>query len=163
MTSTIPHSSASTLAAPERDRDVEALKTRHDHVSHFKLVWDQAAVTSSVLNHNYPGHGTTESPYIVDFLSDDAHNPLQFPVWKKWMITILQAIATLAVAFVSTAFSGGIKEVIMTFKVNTEIAILGVSLFVLGFAIGPLMWAPLSGMSSLVFQISGLLANYHTT
>jgi hypothetical protein len=146
MGTTTPHSSASTLAAPEMDRDVEALKTRHDHVSHMKLVWDQAGVTNAVLNHNYSGHGTPESPYIVDFLPEDAHNPLQYPVSKKWMITILQAIATLAVAFVSTAFSGGIKEVIVGFKVDTEIAILGISLFVLGFAIGPLLWAPLSGM-----------------
>ncbi|OIW33742.1 MFS general substrate transporter [Coniochaeta ligniaria NRRL 30616] len=145
MASTAPHSSsASTLAAPEMERDVEALKPRHDHVSHFKLVWDQAGITNAVLNNQYPGHGTAESPYIVDFLPEDAHNPLGFPAWKKWMITILQAIATLAVAFVSTAFSGGIKEVMMTFGIGTEVAILGISLFVLGFAIGPLFWAPLS-------------------
>lgn len=112
----------------------------------MKLVWDQAGVTNSVLNHQYPGHGTAESPYIVDFIPGDAHNPLEYPAWKKWSITILQAIATLAVAFVSTAFSGGIKEVIMTFHIDTEIAILGISLFVLGFAIGPIFWAPLSGM-----------------
>jgi len=136
------------------ERDVEALKTRPNHVSHMSLVWDQAGVTNSVLNHNYPGNGTAESPYIVDFLPEDPHNPLQYPVWKKWMITTLQAIATLAVAFVSTAFSGGIREVIIGFRVDTEIAILGISLFVLGFAIGPLFWAPLSGTCSLVSPCS---------
>lgn len=130
------------------ERDVEALKPRSDRVSHLKLVWDQSGVTNSVLNHKYPGHGTEESPYIVDFLADDTHNPLEFSVWKKWTITILQAIATLAVSFVSTAYSGGVDEVITTFGIGTEVAILGISLFVLGFAIGPLFWAPLSGMSS---------------
>ena len=136
------------MAAPEaeRERDVEGLKTRHDHVSHMKLVWDQAGVTNAILNHQYPGHGTVDSPYIVDFLPDDAHDPLQYPSWKKWAITLLQAIATLAVAFVSTAFSGGIEEVIEAFHISTEVAILGISLFVLGFAIGPVLWAPLSGM-----------------
>jgi hypothetical protein len=153
MASTTPHSSASTIAAPEMERDVEALKPRHDHVSHFNLVWDQAGVTNSVLNHQYSGHGTEESPYIVDFLPEDPHNPLGYPAWKKWMITILQAIATLAVAFVSTAFSGGIKEVILAFGIGTEVAILGISLFVLGFAIGPLLWAPLSGMFSPLFWL----------
>lgn len=131
------------------DRDVEAQKRAPDHVSPMRLVWDQAGVTNSVLNHNYQGHGTAESPYIVDFLPEDTHNPLQYPMWKKWAITINQAIATLAVSFVSTAYSGGIDQVIESFGISTEVAILGISLFVLGFAIGPLFWAPLSGMSRL--------------
>lgn len=54
------------------------------------------------------------------------------------------AIATLAVAFVSSAFTGGIAQMMEAFGVGTEIITLGVSLFVLGFAIGPLLWAPLS-------------------
>lgn len=144
MGSTTPNSSASTIAAPVQDRDVEGLKPGREHISHMKLVWDQAGVTDSVLNHHYSGEGTVESPYIVDFLPEDTHNPYLFPEWKKWMITILQAIATLAVAFVSTAFSGGIFQVIRFFRIDQEIAILGISLFVLGFAIGPLFWAPLS-------------------
>lgn len=55
-----------------------------------------------------------------------------------------RAQATLAVAFVSSAYSGGVEEVIKAFNISTEVAVLGVSLFVLGFAIGPLIWAPLS-------------------
>ena len=57
---------------------------------------------------------------------------------------MLVAMATLAVAFVSSAFSGGANEIIMTFNTTQEIFTLGISLFVLGFAIGPLLWAPLS-------------------
>lgn len=56
------------------------------------------------------------------------------------------AIATLAVAFVSSAYSGGVAEIIMQFGCSQEIGILGISLFVLGFAVGPLIWAPLSEM-----------------
>jgi multidrug resistance protein len=54
------------------------------------------------------------------------------------------AFATLAVAFVSSAYSGGIREILMEFKASQEFGTLGISLFVLGFAIGPLLWAPLS-------------------
>lgn len=64
---------------------------------------------------------------------------------KKWTITIVVAVATLAVSFASSAYSGGVKQVILQFGVSEEIAVLGVSLFVLGFALGPLIWAPLSG------------------
>ncbi|KAK7446223.1 hypothetical protein CaCOL14_006611 [Colletotrichum acutatum] len=136
-----PHSSSSSITATEAD--VEAQKPVNN-ANYFHLLFDQAGVTEAVLQRKYPGQGTDEAPFVVDFLPEDAHNPQTFPKWKKWTYTIEQAIATLAVAFVSTAFSGGIAEVIRDFKVSTEIGILGVSLFVVGFAVGPLMWAPLS-------------------
>lgn len=59
---------------------------------------------------------------------------------------MLVAIATLAVAFVSSAYSGGVDQILMEFGASQEVATLGISLFVLGFAIGPLMWAPMSEM-----------------
>ncbi|OBR14276.1 Major facilitator superfamily transporter [Colletotrichum higginsianum IMI 349063] len=141
MASAPPHSSSSSITATEAD--VEAQKPVNK-ANYFHLLFDQAGVTEAVLERKYPGEGTHEAPYVVDFLPEDAHNPQTFPVWKKWTYTIEQAIATLAVAFVSTAYSGGIAEVIRDFGVSTEIGILGVSLFVVGFAVGPLMWAPLS-------------------
>lgn len=136
-----PHSSSSSITATEAD--VEAQKPVNK-ANYFHLLFDQAGVTEAVLQRKYPGQGTHEAPFVVDFLPEDARNPQTFPKWKKWTYTIEQAIATLAVAFVSTAFSGGIAEVIRDFNVSTLIGILGVSLFVLGFAVGPLMWAPLS-------------------
>lgn len=65
---------------------------------------------------------------------------MEFSQVKKWFITLTVAIATLAVAFVSSAYSGGANEVIATFGVSQEVYTLGISLFVLGFAIGPLLW-----------------------
>lgn len=49
---------------------------------------------------------------------------------------MLVAFATLAVAFVSSAYSGGANEVIREFRIGQEVFVLGTSLFVLGFAIG---------------------------
>ncbi|KAK1967087.1 major facilitator superfamily transporter [Colletotrichum sublineola] len=136
-----PHSSSSSVTATEAD--VEAQKPVNK-ANYFQLLFDQAGVTEAVLEAKYPGEGTNDAPFVVDFLAEDAHNPQAFPQWKKWTYTIEQAVATLAVAFVSTAYSGGIASVIRDFGVSTEIGILGVSLFVVGFAVGPLMWAPLS-------------------
>lgn len=66
------------------------------------------------------------------------------------------AIATLSVAFSSSVYTGGIQEIIEEFRCTEEIATLGVSLFVLGFAIGPLVWAPLSELygRQLIFAVS---------
>ena len=54
------------------------------------------------------------------------------------------SIATLAVSFVSSAYSGGVEAILVEFNTSTEVVTLGISLFVLGFALGPLLWAPLS-------------------
>ncbi|KAK0674378.1 major facilitator superfamily domain-containing protein [Cercophora samala] len=117
-----------------------------NHVPHWRLVLSPAHLTPAILSHPYPGDGTASSPYIVDFLpgNSDPFNPMTYPNYKKWIITLLQAVATLAVAFASTAYSGGVFEIIRYFQVTPTMATLGISLFVFGFAIGPLLWAPLS-------------------
>ncbi|KAK0736929.1 major facilitator superfamily domain-containing protein [Apiosordaria backusii] len=117
-----------------------------NHVPHWRLVLSPSHLTPAILSHPYPGEGTPSSPYIVDFLpgKTDPFNPMTYPNYKKWIITLLQAVATLAVAFASTAYSGGVFEIIRYFQVTPTMATLGISLFVFGFAIGPLLWAPLS-------------------
>ncbi|KAK4174776.1 major facilitator superfamily domain-containing protein [Triangularia setosa] len=120
--------------------------SNNNHVPHWRLVLSPSHLTPAILSHPYPGDGTPSSPYIVDFLpgKTDPFNPMTYPNHKKWIITLLQAVATLAVAFASTAYSGGVFEIIRYFQVTPTMATLGISLFVFGFAIGPLLWAPLS-------------------
>jgi hypothetical protein len=132
-----PGSSSSSVTANEVDIENQTVQTK---ASHFSLIFDQVGLDDAVLNHKYAGEGTTESPYLVEFLPNDPRNAMNFSQSKKWAITILQAIATLAVAFVSTAYSGGLTDILMNFHVSTEVVILGISMF----AIGPLFWAPLS-------------------
>lgn len=54
---------------------------------------------------------------------------------KKWTFTMLVAIATLVVTLVSSAYTGGIEEIEEQFHIGSELATLGVSFFVLGFAV----------------------------
>ena len=89
-------------------------------------------MTPEVLNHRYAGSGTEDDPYVVEFIPHDPRDPMSFGQVKKWTITILVAIATLAVAFVSSAYSGGTRQIIEEFQCSTEVATLGISLFVLG-------------------------------
>lgn len=110
----------------------------------WRLVFDQKVITEEVAQHPYAGSGTNEDPYVVTWLPHDPRNPMNFSAIKKWSITILVSFVTLAVALVSSAFSGGMGQIVVHFGVAEEVVILGVSLFVLGFAIGPLIWAPLS-------------------
>lgn len=132
--------------------------------SHWRIVASQSLVTPAVLRYSYLGLGTVDDPYVVEFIPDDKRNPMGFPMWKKWVITLLVAFATLAVAFVSSAYTGGIQQIIEEFGASEEVVTLGVSLFVLGFAIGPLFWAPLSelyGRQMLFFATYGVLTIFN--
>ncbi|KAJ5551655.1 hypothetical protein N7461_006353 [Penicillium sp. DV-2018c] len=113
-------------------------------IPYWRLVFDQGVVTEAIIDHPYSGSGTDEDPYAVTWIPDDPRNPMLFSERKKWTFTMLVAIATLAVSLVSSAYTGGIREIMADFNIGQEVATLGVSLFVLGFAIGPLLWAPLS-------------------
>ncbi|KAH8694084.1 MFS general substrate transporter [Talaromyces proteolyticus] len=110
----------------------------------WRIICDQTLITDEVISFQYPGGGTHDDPYVVDWIPGDPRNPLRFsPLWK-WIITVTAAFGTLAVSFASTAFSGAMPQIKSYFGASDEIATLTVSLFVLGFAIGPMTWAPLS-------------------
>lgn len=119
------------------DKDVESGKPTP--INHFRQVLDQSGITADVEKWQYDGSGTEDDPYVVVWIDNDPRNPMLYGEVKKWSLTMLVALATLAVAFVSSAYSGGTREIIAEFGCSQEVATLGVSLFVLGFAIGPLL------------------------
>ncbi|KAF2238192.1 putative MFS multidrug transporter [Viridothelium virens] len=151
--------------ATEKDPEANSVVGKGPNsVPHWKLVFEHGFVTPEVLKWQYDGEGTEESPYVVTWIENDPRNPMLFSQIKKWSITMLSAFATLAVAFVSSAFSGPIQEIIQTFHASEEVVTLGISLFVLGFAIGPLFWAPLSelyGRQILYFITYGALTAFN--
>ena len=69
---------------------------------------------------------------------------MNFSIGLKWFITLVTSITTLAIALASSLYSAGVGEIMVAFGVGQQLAISGVSLFVVGFAVGPLMWAPFS-------------------
>ncbi|KAF9893792.1 hypothetical protein FE257_009962 [Aspergillus nanangensis] len=105
---------------------------------------DQYIVTHEIINYLYEGSGTEDDPFSVTWIPNDPRNPMNFSAVRKWCYTILVSFVTLTVALVSSAYSGGMGQIVKDFDCKEEVAILGISLFVLGFAFGPLLWAPLS-------------------
>lgn len=124
----------------------------------FKLVTDQARIDDDVLNYKYDGSGTQEDPYVVTWIPDDAGNPMNWGKSLKWTIAMIAATECFATAFSSSAFSGTIRQLIVHFQASTTLLTAGISLFVLGFALGPLLWAPLSEIygRQLIFFITFL-------
>ncbi|KAK7224459.1 hypothetical protein V2G26_012462 [Clonostachys chloroleuca] len=109
----------------------------------WRMMFDHSGITSDVLNYQYQGSGTKDDPYIVTWIPNDPRNPMLLNNKFKWSIAVFEALSTTAVALVSSAYTGGMDQIIEEFGINHEVAILGVALYVLGFAVGPLLWAPL--------------------
>jgi MFS transporter, DHA1 family, multidrug resistance protein len=59
-------------------------------------------------------------------------------------VAITLGYVTLVAAFGSSIFSTATATVASQFNISREVGILGVSLYVLGFATGPMLWAPYS-------------------
>ncbi|KAF5244722.1 hypothetical protein FAUST_2239 [Fusarium austroamericanum] len=142
MTYNTPSLSSGTVANDTAMESQQQTRTFYERVS--SAFGHQQMDTMDLLSQKFPGSGTEESPYVITFQPNDPENAMAFPKWKKWSFTGLQAIATLATTFASSAYSGGMKQVIRYFNVSSEVTTLGISLYVLGFALGPLVWAPLS-------------------
>lgn len=113
-----------------------------------------------------------EDPYVIGWAENEPEDPYTWSYTKKWSITGLVALNTLCIAFASSAYSGGVNQIAAALHVHSsEIMILGISLYVLGFGAGPLIWAPLSEMYGrriifivsylpfTLFQIGGACAN----
>ena len=113
-------------------------------ISFWRLMTDHEVITRDILEFEYPGSGTESDPFVVSWLKDDPRNPMQFNMAKKVAITVVTAFATLIVSLTSSAYTGSISGIIRHFEISTEVATLGLSLFIFGFSVGPLVWAPLS-------------------
>ncbi|KAF4181852.1 hypothetical protein CNMCM8694_000788 [Aspergillus lentulus] len=106
----------------------------------------------------YNGQGTEEDPFIVEFQKDDPGNPMNWSQFRKWFITAIVTFSVFAITFTSSAYSASANELIPDFGISTEVFTVGLSLFVLGFAIGPAVWGPL--VSSALFDALSTQADY---
>lgn len=87
----------------------------------------------------------TTKDVIVDFDGpDDPYRPLNWPTHKKVVTTMLYGLVTMTATWASSSYSAGTKQIAAAFDVSEEVSTLGTTLFLFGFGVGPLLWAPLS-------------------
>ncbi|KAI6251304.1 hypothetical protein HI914_00010 [Erysiphe necator] len=107
----------------------------------------------------YPPPLPDPNLYLVDFNGpDDPMHAQNWPMKKKLLTTAMLALTTMISVFTSSIFSTAISTVSNQYNVSFEVGILGLSLFVLGFAFGPMFWAPMSELKGrrLIIVWSGL-------
>jgi hypothetical protein len=89
-------------------------------------------------------HSTSEQDDELAFESGDPGNPRNWTTWKKWRIVAAITLVDLSVSWGASGYSPTEKEMERIFGVSATVGTLGLSLYILGLALGPMTLAPLS-------------------
>ncbi|MCJ1330237.1 hypothetical protein MMC10_006920 [Thelotrema lepadinum] len=124
------------------NRDIEAANdARERRESNVTTVPGEKTAPSSPAN----GHAEKETNFLVEYTGvDDPLNPQNTPEWKKWMYAVILGLMTLSVTFASSVFSTATQVTAIEFGVSNETMTLGTALFIVGFAVGPMLYGPMS-------------------
>lgn len=82
--------------------------------------------------------------FLVQWDENDPANPRNWHPWYKAFITFQLGVLAFAGSLGSSIISPAEEVIAEEFGVSMEVMVLCVSLYVLGFALGPSLWAPLS-------------------
>jgi len=106
---------------------------------------DRRPLPAMGLGKPYPPPLPEQEEYVVEFDGpDDPLHAINWPLKKKVLTAMMLGYTTLVSAFTSSIFSTATRAVAAQYHVSTEVGLLGLSFYVLGFAFGPILWAPLS-------------------
>ncbi|KAF7328852.1 MFS transporter [Mycena venus] len=98
----------------------------------------QLTLTESKEEDKAPAHGP------ATLAADDPENPRNWTTTRRWTINLILGLWVLTLTYSSTAYVVSIPTLMQRYHMSQEVAILGVTLYVLGFAAGPLLFGPAS-------------------
>lgn len=124
--------------------DQEKPLPRRKTASHWQSLISHGFINEEVRSWHYEGSGTDVDPYAVTWINNDPRDPKGFRASAKWFYTAVSALTLFIVTLTSSGYTGGIPSMMEQLDISEELAIAGVSLYVVGFAVGPVFWGPFS-------------------
>ncbi|KAF5384078.1 hypothetical protein D9615_003429 [Tricholomella constricta] len=94
--------------------------------------------------HDLKEHYKHDGIHLVEFEPGKGEDPREWGFGRKWFITASTSFLCLAVALGSSIVTGDLEGPAKEFHAPQEMINLTVTLFVIGFGFGPLLFAPLS-------------------
>ncbi|BFZ55044.1 hypothetical protein PYCC9005_002082 [Savitreella phatthalungensis] len=81
---------------------------------------------------------------FIEFDEDDPENPYNWSWRKKVAITLLTSFMTFFISAINGAYASAQNSIEQDLHVSSELTVLGLSFFLAGFALAPLILAPIS-------------------
>ncbi|KAF1837560.1 MFS general substrate transporter [Decorospora gaudefroyi] len=136
--------------APENRNEIDALTQAHGVRSREQ--GDNSETSSRTM-----GEGVNEASgvmvdpekgmdiHVVDWYGpDDPQNPKNWSRAKRYFVTFEIVLLTFSVYIGSAIYTPGLRGVMQEFGVAQVPATLGLTLYVAGYGLGPLIWSPMS-------------------
>ncbi|KAL2816088.1 major facilitator superfamily domain-containing protein [Aspergillus granulosus] len=96
----------------------------------------------------YPPQLPNREDFVVEFDGlEDPLYPQNWPLKTKLYISAILAFTSICSTFDSAIFSPSSRNVSAYFGVGLEVSVLSSTMYIVGYASGPLLWAPLSELS----------------
>lgn len=99
---------------------------------------------SGKLEHSADHPPTLNDDGHLTFDDDDIEDPMKWSFARRTYITMCAVLLVVNATFASASPSGCLESIVEYFEVSTEAAGLTITLFLLGYCAGPLIFAPLS-------------------
>ncbi|KAI1808758.1 benomyl/methotrexate resistance protein [Daldinia bambusicola] len=119
----------------------------------LKSLTEQATITQGVVAQDSNADQTVVDDrnfYVVDWYGpDDPENPQNWPRNWKILVSFLMCILNFSFYIASSIYVPGIPSIMQDFGVSEIVATLGLSLFTLGYGLGPMLWSPMSEIPQL--------------
>jgi DHA1 family multidrug resistance protein-like MFS transporter len=103
------------------------------------------ACIDGAINSSHQAMDQNFEPSIVTWYdNDDKDNPRNWSSGKKAWVLLVVSLYTFVVYCAASIITPTVENVMQRYHISTEVATLGLSLYVFGYAVGPMIWSPLS-------------------
>jgi MFS family permease len=146
-------SSSSSLKEHD-DMDLEKESSTRDDTTATNTPRLSGPLSNELEKQQSPDAAKSETArFQVDWEKGDPANPRNFSFcYKSWICFQLGMLA-LAASTASSIISPASGAISAHFNISSEVTVLNVSLYILGFAVGPLLWAPTSELAGRKWSI----------
>lgn len=141
----------SALSVSPTLRGDDTPKTKSDDGSGSSMPFEKDAISSSGPHPNdvekalQQGKPEAEPSFEVTFSGDeDPRSPKSLSTLRKWIIVLIISSTSLCVACTSSLYTGTYAQVMEEFGSDPTVTTLGLSMFVVGLGLSPMVLAPLS-------------------
>jgi MFS family permease len=140
----------SEISVPEKSHsNLQESLSREDDLDQYSNSNNQGPVATTIPSHHSKRSQkeTEDDPFEVSIPEDSPEHPYNWPLVSKKLPTVAQlSLLALTGSAASSIMAPTQTVIAQEFGIAEEVTVLTVSLYVLAFALGPLIWAPVSEM-----------------
>lgn len=128
----------------EKKIDSEESSTTGRTPSEIENIHQRLWLSEDEAYHHAKAHPDETREIFITFAPNDKDNPRNWSRGRKWYITFFASSLNVLTCLCAGGYSSGVGQLVTEFGVSDEVGTVGLSMYILGFAIGYVDDTPLS-------------------